>query len=368
MDGADPITQFFPGEDSVDLYAVLSLKSDAKLEGIKRSYRRHALIYHPDKHTSSSDVAKADASTKFQQIGFAYAVLSDEKRKARYDRTGRTDEGFEIAGGDGWEAYFEDLFELVTRGKLDEMKKEYQGKYHDLFPLSEVYVNAIVGSAEEVDDIKSAYMETAGSIGEIMTHIPHSTQDDEARFIILITNLIAKGELVSLPGWESSKNDETSRLVRQKQGKKEAKEAEKLAKELGVWDEFYGTGKTGARKGKGKGKKDESADAEEEKHSALQALILKKKKNMDGFFDNLASKYAEPESKAKGKGKKRGKGGEAEPEEGESSQKKLKHGQAPPEIDDEEFEKLQQKLFGGKARSSVAPASKGKAGRSRKAK
>jgi len=32
-----------------------------------------------------------------------------------------------------------------------------------------------------------------------------------------------------------------------------------FAKELGVWDEFYGTGKTGARKDKGKGKKDESA-------------------------------------------------------------------------------------------------------------
>jgi DnaJ homolog subfamily C member 9 len=366
MDGEDPITQFFPGEDCVDLYAVLSLKSDAKLEDIKRSYRRHALIYHPDKHTSSSDVAKTDASTKFQQIGFAYAVLSDEKRKARYDRTGRTDEGFEMAGEDGWEAYFEDLFERVTRGKLDEMKKEYQGQYHDHLPSSEAYVNVIVGSAEEVEDIKSAYMETAGSIGEIMTYIPHSTHDDEARFIILITDLIAKGELVSLPEWESSKKDETSRLVRQKQGKKEAKEAEELAKELGVWDEFYGTGKTGARKNKGKGKKDESADAEEEDHSALQALILKKKKNMDGFFDNLASKYAEPELKVKGKGKKRG--GEAEPEEGESSQKKSKRGQAPPEIDDEEFEKLQQKLFGDKAKSSVAPAPKGKAGRGRKAK
>jgi len=43
-----------------------------------------------------------------------------------------------MAGEDGWEAYFEDMFERVTRGKLDEMKKEYQGKYH--FPLSEAYI------------------------------------------------------------------------------------------------------------------------------------------------------------------------------------------------------------------------------------
>lgn len=211
---------------------------------------------------------------------------------------------------------------------------------------------------EEVEDIKSAYSETQGSIGDIMTYIPHSTHEDEARFIVLITDLIAKDEITSLPGWESSVKDEKSRLVRQKQGEKEAAEAEKLAKELGVWDEFYGSGKKGSRKGKGK--KDEDA---EEDTSALQALILKKKKKMDGFYDSLAAKYAEPEPKSKGKGKKRAMDDEAEDS---SKKKKSKHSSAPPEIDDEEFEKLQQKLFGDKAKSA-APA-KPKAGRSRKAK
>ena len=131
MDDNDPITQFFPGEEDVDLYAVLSLQRDATVESIKKAYRRLALVYHPDKHASASDQAKEDASNKFQQIGFAYAVLSDSKRKARYDSTGKTDEGFELgAGDDGWEAYFEELFDRVTRGKLDEMKKEYQGTLH----------------------------------------------------------------------------------------------------------------------------------------------------------------------------------------------------------------------------------------------
>jgi DnaJ family protein C protein 9 len=132
MDDNDPITQFFPDEEEVDLYAVLTLDKSATLVAIKKAYRRLALVYHPDKHASAIDQAKEDASTKFQQIGFAYAVLSDEKRKARYDSTGKTDEGFELgAGEDGWEAYFEDLFERVTRGKLDEMKEEYQGiRFH----------------------------------------------------------------------------------------------------------------------------------------------------------------------------------------------------------------------------------------------
>ena len=129
MDDSDPISQFFPDEEEVDLYAVLNLKSDATPDAVKKAYRRLALVYHPDKHSTASEEAKAEASNKFQQIGFAYAVLSDPKRKERYDKTGKTAEGFDMGAGDeGWEAYFEELFDRVTRGKLDEDKKQYQGK------------------------------------------------------------------------------------------------------------------------------------------------------------------------------------------------------------------------------------------------
>lgn len=128
MDDSDPIHHFFPGEEEVDLYAVLTLTNDASVDDIKKSYRKLALLYHPDKHANASEESKEETSTKFQQIGFAYAVLSDEKRKARYDSTGKTDEGFDLGAGDeGWETYFEELFDRVTRGKLDVMKKEYQG-------------------------------------------------------------------------------------------------------------------------------------------------------------------------------------------------------------------------------------------------
>jgi DnaJ homolog subfamily C member 9 len=129
MDQEDPISQFFPDQEEVDLYEVLSLSQDAKEADIKKAYRRLALVYHPDKHSTSSPETKAEALVKFQQVGFAYAILGDEKRRKRYDTTGKTDEGLELAAGeDGWEAYFEAMFDTVTRGKLDAMKKEYQGK------------------------------------------------------------------------------------------------------------------------------------------------------------------------------------------------------------------------------------------------
>jgi DnaJ homolog subfamily C member 9 len=230
------------------------------------------------------------------------------------------------------------------------------------------------GSIEEIEDIKDAYLKTGGSIAEIMNHIPHSTQDDEARFIVLISDLISKRAMPSLPAWESSVKDEKARLVRKKQGDKEAKEAEQLAKELGVWDEFYGSGKVGDRRSKGKGSSSSKKDGQgEEDTSALQALILNKKKNMDSFFDSLAVKYSEPESKVKIKnGKIKKRNGTGEVDEFESQSPKKRRGQipSPPEIDDEEFEKLQQKLFNDKPRSTAhASGSKsGRSGRSRKAK
>ena len=124
MDDNNPISQFFPDQEDVDLYDVLDLKQDAKPDDIKKAYRKLALKYHPDKHAGAGESTKVDASLKFQQLGFAYAVLSDEKSKGRYDLTGKTDEGLDFGPGeDGWEAYFEELFERVTRGKLDDMKK-----------------------------------------------------------------------------------------------------------------------------------------------------------------------------------------------------------------------------------------------------
>lgn len=126
-DRHDPSSLFFD-EESLDLYSVLGLTSEAKPDELKKAYRRLALLYHPDKHATADEDAKNAASHRFQQIGFAYAVLGDEKRKKRYDSTGKTDEGFEEGiAEDGWEAYFEDLFDRVTKEKLDDMKKEYQG-------------------------------------------------------------------------------------------------------------------------------------------------------------------------------------------------------------------------------------------------
>jgi len=221
-------------------------------------------------------------------------------------------------------------------------------------------------SAEELEDLKRAYNDTNGSLGEIMNHIPHSTIEDEPRFIRLITNLIKSGDLTSTPTWGKSVKDETARLKRKKKSAKEAEEAEALAKEIGVWDEFYGGGKpadNSIKKQKGKRKAD-AGDGEEDDVSALQALILKRKKNMEGFFDSLAAKYAESEPSARpgGSGKKRKAdiGDDPPP-------KKPKSVPQFSDIGDVEFAKIQESLL-KKAPSSPKPRSSSKGVAKRKAK
>ena len=60
-----------------------------------------------------------------------------------------------------------------------------------------------------------------------MNHIPHSTFDDEARFIVLITQLIKDGELPKSKTWEKSVKDEKAKLVRAEVERADTAENEK---------------------------------------------------------------------------------------------------------------------------------------------
>ena len=120
-----------------------------------------------------------------------------------------TEDGFDLAEGeDGWEAYFEALFESVTRNKLDQLKKG-EGPFPPTRPFHSIQ-SQDVGSREELDDLKAAYDETGGSLGDIMTHIPH---EDEAHFVLAISDLIAGGELAATAAWKKSSRDEKAKLV-----------------------------------------------------------------------------------------------------------------------------------------------------------
>ena len=71
-----------------DYYEVLGVDRNATLDQIKAAYRKLAIKYHPDKHVDDSPEDKKAAEEKFKEAAEAYDVLSDENKKARYDKFG----------------------------------------------------------------------------------------------------------------------------------------------------------------------------------------------------------------------------------------------------------------------------------------
>jgi len=106
-----------------DYYKIMGLAKEATPEEIKRAYRRLARKYHPD-------VSKEpNAEAKFKELGEAYEVLKDPKKRAAYDQIGQNWQegqrftpppdwapdfgfggGFTGAHGSGFSDFFEALF------------------------------------------------------------------------------------------------------------------------------------------------------------------------------------------------------------------------------------------------------------------
>lgn len=69
---------------SQDYYTILGVAKNASSEDIKKAYRKLAHQYHPD---------KGGDSEKFKQVSEAYQVLSNQEKRAQYDKYGRVFEG-----------------------------------------------------------------------------------------------------------------------------------------------------------------------------------------------------------------------------------------------------------------------------------
>ena len=95
-----------------DYYEVLGVSKNASAEDLKGAFRKLALKYHPDRNKDKG------AEEKFKEINEAYQVLSDDEKRAQYDRFGHAgingsdirSSGFADFGG------FGDIFESFFGG------------------------------------------------------------------------------------------------------------------------------------------------------------------------------------------------------------------------------------------------------------
>ncbi len=79
-----------------DYYKVLGVERDASQEVIKKTYRKLAMKYHPDQNRGNKQ-----AEEKFKDINEAYEVLSDPKKRERYDQLGASYSQWQNQGGRG---------------------------------------------------------------------------------------------------------------------------------------------------------------------------------------------------------------------------------------------------------------------------
>lgn len=113
-----------------DYYKVLEIEKNASQDEVKKSFKKLARKYHPDVNKGH------DAEEKFKEINEAYEVLSDENKRANYDRFGHAGENgdFNRGGGgfhgggfeeifSGFDSVFEDFFGGGRSGGFNQRNK-----------------------------------------------------------------------------------------------------------------------------------------------------------------------------------------------------------------------------------------------------
>ncbi|RPB03939.1 DnaJ-domain-containing protein [Choiromyces venosus 120613-1] len=272
-----------PPPTSKSPYEILSISPTSTAAEIRSAYRKLALTVHPDK---VSEDKRDAAKIAFQELTFAYGVLSDETRRRRFDETGSTSENAEGEVFD-WKAFYKAQMEdLVTSENLAKFKGEYQG------------------SEEEKQAVLAAYSISEGSMDKIFESVMCSdVLEDEERFRKIITEEIDAGRVKAFRNF--THESKASKKQRKDKAQGERREAEAYAKELGIHDELFNAKKKAkaedvedgdgeeeegtAKKSKGKKK---SKKTEDDDISGLKNLIQKRSNNrLEEMISNLEAKY-----------------------------------------------------------------------------
>ena len=219
---------------------------------------------HPD--------VKETAHKTFQTIAFAYAILSDERRRRRYDATGNTSESLDLEDDDfDWADFFRAQWkDLVTSSSIGGFKQNYQS------------------SDEERRDVLAAYEKSKGSMNKLFGEVMLSNPiDDEERFRDWIDEGIQNGDIPAYDAY--TKETTASKKKRRAKAEREAREADEHLREIDS------RGKKGSKQENGMGD--------------LAALIQQRQQaRANNFLDGLEAKYAGARSNGtgkKGKGKRR---------------------------------------------------------------
>ncbi len=146
-----------------DYYEVLGVERGAEPDALKRSYRKLALKYHPDRNQ------EPDAEARFKEVSEAYQVLSDPQKRDAYDRFGH-----QGLGGAGYQAGFSNVDDIFSHfsdifGDLFGMSgggRQRARRGADIeYPLQIDFLDAVHGCSHEVSVPKHKLCDTCSGTG-----------------------------------------------------------------------------------------------------------------------------------------------------------------------------------------------------------
>ena len=149
-----------------DYYEVLGVPRTATPDELKSAFRRLARQYHPDVNKDPG------AEEKFKELNEAYAVLSDEQKRAAYDRFGHAGVRNQAGGQDftvdfsDFADIFGDLFGFGGFGRSGSRSRNAPRRGADLqYRMELSFEEAVFGVEKEIEITRDEVCETCGGSG-----------------------------------------------------------------------------------------------------------------------------------------------------------------------------------------------------------
>lgn len=149
----------------VSYYEILEITQNADKETIKKAYRKLALQYHPDRNQGDKE-----AESKFKLINEAYEILSDDEKRAMYDRYGKeglkgNSGGFsdfsDFDLGDIFSSFFGDGFR--TKRRQNNSNEKFDADFAIALKLS--FKEAVFGCKKELEFHYKSFCKSCNATG-----------------------------------------------------------------------------------------------------------------------------------------------------------------------------------------------------------